>query len=83
LTSDSLQAFGQVLSLNDELTLNYLVSKLGFDPSDPGQFEQGIAVLMAKELVASTLDPHAYFCQMRESLTPEEFAECFGARQFL
>lgn len=46
MTSDSLADFYDKLASQDEgITLNYLISKLGFDYNDSQQRQQGIALL--------------------------------------
>ena len=80
MTAVSLADFRQILSSDQTLTLNYLVAKLGFDYSDPYQYEQGIALLAEEGLIEETTnDPLEAICQIYRSLTAAEFSECRGA----
>ena len=46
--------FRKRLELDETYTLNYLVSKLGFNPSDGAQFNQGLAILTEFDLVTTS-----------------------------
>ena len=63
LDSTTLAKFGKTLEADETYALNYLVSKLGFDPTEKTQFNQGVAVLTSKDLVtASKHHVGEYFC---------------------
>lgn len=77
LDATTLATFRKTLEADETYALNYLVSKLGFDPTDNAQFNQGVAVLTSKDLV-TTPKHHVgvYFCQMHFSLSAAEYAKC-------
>jgi hypothetical protein len=54
LDATSLATFRKTLESDETYTLNYLISKLGFDPTDAAQFNQGVAVLTSIDLVTTS-----------------------------
>ena len=44
LTANALHDFKKKLDDDDQLTLKYLVAKVGFDPSDSKEYNQGISI---------------------------------------
>ena len=57
--------------------MNYLVSKLGFNPDDPDETNQALDWYIEKELV--TGDDHQidnYLCLMHKSIDTDEFQDC-------
>jgi len=80
LDATSLADFRKRLEADETYTLNYLVAKLGFDPTDSAQFDQGVAVLTDINLV-TTKKHHVgeYLCQMHYSITPTEYDTCAQA----
>lgn len=78
LTADGLHDFFTVLKDQDESkTLDYLVSKLGFNPSDETQKEQGMAILAKKDLITATKHHVGEFlCLMHHSSDPVDYKNC-------
>jgi hypothetical protein len=74
LDATSLADFRKVLEPNEALTLNYLVSKLGFDYTDSVQMALGISVLTDIDVVTSKAHHTGeYICLMHKSVTPAEY----------
>jgi hypothetical protein len=72
-----LDDFRKRLEADDNYTLKYLVSKLGFNPQDGPQLKQGLQILTEYDLV--TRFKHRtgeYLCLMHYSLNPQEFLDC-------
>lgn len=72
-----LDDFRKRLEADNNYTLNYLVSKLGFNPRDGPQFRQGLQILTDYDVV--TRFKHRtgkYLCLMHYSLNPQEFLDC-------
>jgi hypothetical protein len=78
LTPDSLANFYDVLSSQDEgITLNYLISKLGLNPEDSQQRQQGIDLLSKKDIITSNKHHVGEFlCLMKHSSWASEYADC-------
>lgn len=77
IDATSLATFRKRLEDDQDYTLNYLVSKLGFDYNDPAQYQQGMDILTDADLV--TTNKHhvgEYICQMHKSITPDEYEDC-------
>ncbi len=80
LDPTSLADWRKVLEADETLTLNYLVSKLGFDYTDPTQMALGVAVLTDIDIVTSKAHHTGeYICQMHKSITPSEYQACADA----
>ena len=54
LDATSLATFRKVLEADEAYTLDYLVTKLGFNPRDSSQFDQGVAILTDIDLITTT-----------------------------
>ena len=80
LDATSLATFRKFIEPDEAYTLNYLVSKLGFDYNDPVQKTLGINALTSIDVV-TTKAHHTgeYLCLMHYSVTPEEYAACAAA----
>ena len=77
LDAASLATFRKALEADEASALNYLVKKLGFDPSDQSQFNQGLAILTDIDLVTSSKHHVGeYICQMHQSLSSAEYDAC-------
>jgi hypothetical protein len=72
-----LDDFRKRLEADNNYTLNYLVSKLGFNPRDGPQFWQGLQILTDYDVV-TRFKHHTgeYLCLMHYSLNPQEFLDC-------
>jgi hypothetical protein len=80
LDPSSLATFRKILEADEAYTLNYLVTKLGFNPNDSSQFSQGVAILTEIDLVTTTKHHVGeYLCQMHYSLSSAEYEECAQA----
>lgn len=80
LDPTSLADFRKILEADETLTLNYLVSKLGFDYNDSTQFALGVSVLTDIDVVTSKAHHTGeYICQMHKSVTAEEYQACADA----
>jgi hypothetical protein len=77
IDSTGLADFRKRLEIDETYTLNYLVSKLGFNPSDGLQLNQGLKILTDYDLV-TTSKHHTgeYLCLMHYSLNYLEFLDC-------
>ena len=80
LDATSLATFRKFIEPDEAYTLNYLVSKLGFDYNDPVQKTLGTNALTSIDVV-TTKAHHTgeYLCLMHYSVTPEEYAACAAA----
>ena len=79
LTSEGIRDFRKFLAdpENYDVAMNYLVSKLGFNPDDPDETNQALDWYIEKELV--TGDDHQidnYLCLMHKSIDTDEFQDC-------
>lgn len=80
LDAASLAAFRKRLEADETYTLNYLVTKLGFNPNDQSQFDQGLAILTDMDVVTTTKHHVGeYLCLMHQSLSSAEYAACAQA----
>ena len=62
---------------SEDDTLNYLIAKIGFDPADPTQRDQALAIYEGKDLVTSSKHHVGeYLCLMSHSSYSDEFADC-------
>ena len=74
LDATSLSNFRKVLEPDETKTLNYLVSKLGFDYTDSVQMALGVSVLTDIDVVTSKAHHTGeYICLMHKSVTPAEY----------
>lgn len=80
LDAASLAAFRKRLEADETYTLNYLVTKLGLNPNDQSQFDQGLAILTDMDVVTTTKHHVGeYLCLMHQSLSSAEYAACAQA----
>ena len=63
----------------------YLVSKIGFDPSDPVQYEKGIQIYIEKlGIVSATArKTYKYICQMHLSKNAAEMDACIASNKVI
>ena len=79
LTGEALAEFRKQLedSSNYDWALNYLVRKMGFNPSIDSEFDQAIAIYNDKDLVTTKKRKIGeYICQMHKSIQGSEFDDC-------
>lgn len=79
LTAKSLNDFRIFLEKeeNHKTALKYLIKKLGFDPSDKEQHEQGMRIYEKKDLVTEKdHQTFGFICQMHRNASPEDFNYC-------
>ena len=79
LTPEGIREFRKFLAdpQNYDVAMNYLVSKLGFNPDDPNETDQALDWYTKKELVTGDdrrIDN--YLCLMHKSIDPDEFQDC-------
>ena len=80
LTPQGLRHFRHFLEdpSNYDTAISYLISKMGYDPSDPDEAEYALKWYVNKKLV--TEDDHqiwAYLCLMHKSLSVQELSKCY------
>merc|ERR1712179_402482 len=71
-------------SNNFDQALNYLVSKIGFNPQDQDQFDTGIAIYADKDLVTTKKHKIGEFiCQMHKSMSADEYTDCIASANLI
>ena len=79
LDPDSLSDFRNLLQDDYDLSIDYLVAKMGFDPTNQDEVDQALAIYADKDLITSKKHKtDEYICQMHKSLTVEEYETCCG-----
>jgi tagatose-1,6-bisphosphate aldolase non-catalytic subunit AgaZ/GatZ len=80
LTPQDLSAFKNKLAADDNLTYRYLVSKLGFNPSDSQQYEQAMSLYIDEMnlITASKRKTYKFICQMHLSFDKVELDQCIA-----
>lgn len=77
----SLATFRKDLENEDDVlkTLKFFISKLGFDPEDITQYNQGLAVLLDEDLVTESdlkFGIGKALCLMHKSSDDQEYKDC-------
>ena len=85
LTAQDLSTFQNLLSFNDNLTYKYLVSKVGFNPADAIEFEQGMSLYVndLQIITASKRKTYKFICQMHLSKDKAELDQCIADNKAL
>ena len=77
ITAEALDSFRQTLEADKDLTLEYLVRKMGFNHYDSAEREMALDIYKDKDLITSGKEKTGeFFCQMHKSLSPEEYDAC-------
>ena len=77
LTADALSVFRSDLEANKDMTLEYLVRKLGYDHTNANETQMALDMLAKIDLITSTKHKTGeYICSMHKSLSPDEFNTC-------
>ena len=80
LTAASILDLAKKLSEDEDLHQDYLVRKLGYDPSIPAEVERSFEILSGMEIVIETdVDTYSMWpqlCLMTSNISVEEYAEC-------
>lgn len=67
------------LEADNNMTLDYLVRKVGFNPTIPSEYSTAMAIYASEGLVTSKDDYACFLCQMHKSISStEENACCSG-----
>jgi hypothetical protein len=67
------------LEADNNMTLDYLVRKVGFNPLIPSEYSAAMAIYSSEKLVTKSNDTTCFICQMHKSLSStEEDACCSG-----
>ena len=77
MTASALSDFRRVLEKDKDMTLEYLVRLMGFDPNDKNETEMAYAVYEDKGIITSGKQKTGeYICLMHKSLSPQEYEDC-------
>jgi hypothetical protein len=77
ISPSALSDFRHTLEDNDDMTLDYLTRKLGFNPYIEDEFDQAMEIYAKKDLVTS--DEHhtgEFICLMHKSSKSGEYDDC-------
>ena len=79
-SADSLSAFQNALKADDNLTYKYLVGKVGFNPDDSKEFEQGMSLYINDLgiITANARKTYKFICQMHLSKDKTELDLCIA-----
>ena len=66
----------KALEADINLTHDYMVRQVGFDPSDKSEYNAAMAIYADEKLVTSSGDPTCFVCQMHKSITGTEEKAC-------
>ena len=85
LTPKALSDFKSKLDANDQLTYNYLVAKLGYDPNKNSEYAEGMKILTNEiDILTSSKEKiYKYICQMHMSKTSDEIDQCISSQKAL
>lgn len=77
IAPSALAEFRQALEDDQDMALEYLVRKMGFDANDDAETQMALDIYKDIDLITSTkLNTGEYICQMHKSLSPDEFQAC-------
>ena len=79
LTAEGIREFRKFLEKpeNYEVAMDYLISKLGFNPDDSDEIDQALDWYKKKELMTGDdLRIDNYLCLMHKSIDPDEYLDC-------
>lgn len=77
ITAQALSDFRKAMEADKDMTLEYLVRKMGFNPSSSEETEMALDVYKDKDLITSGSEKTGEFiCQMHKSLSPQEYETC-------
>ena len=80
LTASAISQFRKNLDANHALAYKYLVSKVGYDPLDPTEFETGMSLYIDKLGIVSATQRkiYKYICQMYLNKNAAEMTQCIN-----
>ena len=77
ITATALSEFRKRMEDDKDMTLEYLVRKMGFDANSETETEMAYAVYEDKDLITSGKQKTGEFiCQMHKSISGSEFDDC-------
>jgi hypothetical protein len=72
----SLADWRKRLEADNDMTLDYLVRKVGFNPLIPSEYSAAMAIYSDEKLVTKSSDTTCFICQMHKSLSSSEENDC-------